>query len=330
MDLKMAFSIKEMTLALSNIQINEKTSQKTIKHTQTEKKQSYKQKGEQNMVQGLQRHELICTDSGCGKIFWMDKDGNITRELVVGAACYDVWALPNGNVLYPFFSDKDSGVRIVTPEGKELFSYHTTGEVFGCQPLENGNILTGELIQKRLCEVNTNGEIVKEIPVIYEGTPHEAMRMPRKVKDGYLLVQPGLCKIAKYDPDGNFVRYYDTYHDTFGVVQRDNGNLIYTYMDGMVELDPSGREIWHLRDEDVPGMNIRWLLGLQLLHNGNIVVTNWMGHGHNEEGIPFFEVTPDKKVVWYCDCRKYTALPAVAQILDETEDRATVCYRPTK
>ena len=33
----MAFSIKEMTLALSNIQINEKTSQKTIKHTQTEK-----------------------------------------------------------------------------------------------------------------------------------------------------------------------------------------------------------------------------------------------------------------------------------------------------
>ena len=23
-------------------------------------------------------------------------------------------------------------------------------------------------------------------------------------------------------------------------------------------------------------------------------------------------------------------LPAVAQILDETEDRATVCYRPTK
>ncbi len=40
----MAFSIKEMTLALSNIQINEKTSQKTIKHTQTEKKQSYKQK----------------------------------------------------------------------------------------------------------------------------------------------------------------------------------------------------------------------------------------------------------------------------------------------
>lgn len=37
MDLKMAFRIKEMTLALSNIQINETTSQKTIKHTQTEK-----------------------------------------------------------------------------------------------------------------------------------------------------------------------------------------------------------------------------------------------------------------------------------------------------
>ena len=78
------------------------------------------------MVQGLQRHELICTDSGCGKIFWMDKDGNITRELVVGAACYDVWALPDGNVLYPFFSDKDSGVRVVHSRGKRIvqLSHH--------------------------------------------------------------------------------------------------------------------------------------------------------------------------------------------------------------
>lgn len=55
------------------------------------------------MVQGLQRHELICTDSGCGKIFWMDKDGNITRELVVGAACYDVWALPTAMFYIRFF-----------------------------------------------------------------------------------------------------------------------------------------------------------------------------------------------------------------------------------
>lgn len=284
------------------------------------------------MIFGEVKHTWVCTDSGCGKLYWFDETGKIVRELAVNAACYDVWVLPDGNVLYPHFGKGSDGVSIVTPQGEVLFRYETHGEVFGCQPLENGNILTGELIPRRICEVNRAGEIVKEIPVPYADDlpPHETMRMPRKVKDGYLVVQPGLCKITKFDLDGKLLCQYDTYGDTFGVIQRENGNLIYSYQGGVAELDAAGNEVWNLTDADVPGINIRWPLGIQLLKNGNLVVTNWMGHGHNEEGIPFFEVTPEKKVVWYCDCRKYTALPAAAQILDKSEALDTVCFKPTK
>ena len=105
------------------------------------------------MISGSEKHRFICTDSGCGKLYWFDEEGNITKEFHVDAACYDVWALPDGNILYPHFGKGSDGVSIVTPDGALVFRYETKGEVFGCQPLPNGNILTGELIPKRLCEV---------------------------------------------------------------------------------------------------------------------------------------------------------------------------------
>lgn len=99
-------------------------------------------------------------------------------------------------------------------------------------------------------------------------------------------------------------------------------------MFGLVEIDALGNEVWHLHADDIPEMNVKWLLGLQLLPNGNIAVANWLGHGHETEGVPFFEITPSKEVVWICDCRYITCHPAAFQFLDL--DKSTVCYTPTR
>lgn len=280
------------------------------------------------LIAGTQRHRFVCADSGTESLVWVDAQGAITKTLPTYGACFDLWVLPDGNILYCHYGAGSDGVSIVDAKGNEQFRYETRGEVFGCQPLENGNILVGEVALKRLVEVTPDGTVAVEVPVEYQGDPHECMRMPRKAGESYLVVQPGLCKIRRYALDGSLLMEYATRHDTFGVIQRENGNLLYTCMEGAVELDPQGHEVWTLLSEDIPEIHICWLLGVQLLSNGNLVFSNWMGHGRQKEGITFFEVTPDKQVVWTADGREDTSLPATLQILEE--DSRAVCFTPLR
>lgn len=281
------------------------------------------------IIKGGNTHPFVCSDTAANRLVWIDEYGNIMKEKGGMSAVFDIWILQNKNILFSQYGgDSGDGVCILKEDGTVAFQYNTKGEVFSCQPLENGNILVGELRQKRLVEVTPEGKIAVEIPIEYEGNPHECMRMVRKVGDYYYVVQPGLNKIRKVTQKGEIIKEYHIHEDAFGVVLRDNGNLIYTCMSGAYELNQNGDEIWSLTEKDVPEMNIRWLLGVQLLSNGNLVFSNWMGHGHRDEGIHFFEVTPDKQIVWFYDGRGILKEPATLQILDEDSDR--VCYFPMK
>lgn len=271
-----------------------------------------------SIIKGTKKHSFICTDTDPQKLFEFDEEGNIVWELFIGCYAFDIWKMPNDTFLFCHYGNEPSGIKIVDRSGNVLLNYETHNEVFGCQPLENGNILVGELRQKRLVEVNKNAEIVKEIPVFYDKDElHEVMRTPRKCKNGeYFVAQPGLCKIIRYNENGNIIKQYDTNPDSFGVLEEDNGNILYTCKTGLYELDKDGKEIWSLTNEDVPEMNIKWLLGMQLLPDGNIVVCNWLGHGCEHQGCPLFEVNREKQIVWSCHSEYLTSNMANFQLLD--------------
>ena len=274
-------------------------------------------------------HRFVCSDTAECKIVWIDQNGDVVKEMTDIGHCFDLWAMPDGKFLYNHYGrGKGDGFTILNEDGTTFMQYLTQHEVFCCQPLENSNVQVGEVVQQRLVEVNQKGEIVSEIPVPYEGAEHESMRMVRKVNDVYIVVQPGINKIRKLSKCGEIIKEYDIRKDAFGVVCKPNGNLVYTCMSGAYELDEDGSEIWSLEDKDVPGINIRWLLGVQLLKNGNLVFSNWMGHGHTDEGIHFFEVTHNKEVVWMYDGRGVLSQSATLQILDENSE--DVCFLPLK
>ena len=55
----------------------------------------------------------------------------------------------------------------------------------------------------------------------------------------------------------------------------------------------------------------------QRLPNGDTVITNWLGHGHDGDDVPIFQVTREKKVVWrYLDCTQVPLVVSV-QVLDQ-------------
>ena len=66
------------------------------------------------------------------------------------------------------------------------------------------------------------------------------------------------------------------------------GNLV-------IEVDPAGKTVWQVTNDDLPGKPINDACGVQRLPNGNTVITS---HHATANQVKLTEVTPAKAVVW--------------------------------
>jgi len=261
------------------------------------------------------QHSFLCSDIGAKHVFKISAAGKIEWEYPADQ-CTDAWMLANGNILMSFTGEK-RGVREVTPDKKVIWEYDTSSEVWGCQRLSTGNTLVAECTGKRLVEVDRNGEIVKTVAVESGGKAHMGMRHARKLAGGNYLV--GLLDdkaVWEYDSSGKMIRQIKVPDLAFSMIRLENGNTLIGYRGGVVEVDPKDKVVWHLTQEDLPDVKLYWICCIQRLPNGNTVVGNWFIHERRTDSTPFFEVTPDKKVVWRAAMHERMFDPAAIQILD--------------
>jgi hypothetical protein len=211
----------------------------------------------------------------------------------------DVWALPNGNILFCFNrnydgakGDNPSGVMEVTPDKKVVFSFSTTGQVWSCQRLTDGNTLVGAASQGKLLIVNPDAKVIKTISLI-NPPGHSCLRNARQIANGHFLVAEESAQAAReYNSDGKLVREIKLSFAPFSVVRLENGNTVISGQQRIVEVDPAGNIRWSVNGNDFPELGIRWFAGLQVLPNGNLFVCNAGGK------IPFFEISPEKRIIW--------------------------------
>ncbi|KKK89345.1 hypothetical protein LCGC14_2734030 [marine sediment metagenome] len=264
------------------------------------------------------QHSLLCSDVGAKRVFKISAEGTIEWEYPADQ-CTDAWLLDSGNVLMSF-TGKTRGAREVTPDKKVVWEYTTGSEVWGCQRLASGNTLVVECTAKRLVEVDGQGEIVKIVPVQSGGNVHMGMRYARQLANGNYLVALLDDKAAReLDPSGKIIREFKVPGLAFSATRLDNGNTIIGYRNGVVEVDPKDQVVWHLTQEDVPDVKLYWINAIQRLPNGNTVVGNWFIHQRRTDSTPFFEVTPEKKVVWKMTMHARMVDPVSIQMLDVTD-----------
>lgn len=268
-------------------------------------------------------HPFLCADSAGGKVAIVSAAGKIEWEV----ACkhpQDVWQLPNGNILFCFVS----GAMEMTRAKAIVWEYKAPEktEVHACQPLPDGNVLVVEAGTARIVEVDRAGKIAKEIRLPVPPPPikvHNQFRGTRKTKDGHYLVSAkGQKLVLELDGNGKVLREIPVPGDVHEVVQLPNRHLLVTCGDGhkVVELNPAGKVVWELNENDVPGHPLRLMAGLQRLPNGNTVFCNYLGHGHVGKQPHFFELTPDKKVVWeFADHVNFKTINQI-QLLDVPGD----------
>jgi lysophospholipase L1-like esterase len=102
-------------------------------------------------------------------------------------------------------------------------------------------------------------------------------------------------------------------------VRLNNGNTLIGYRGGVIEVDAQDKTVWHLTQPDLPDLKLYWICNLQRLANGNTVVNNWFIHQRRTDSPPFFEVTPDKRVVWRAPLHERMSDPTAIQVM-EVED----------
>lgn len=253
-------------------------------------------------AEGANARPILCCDYGSGKITILSATGEIEWQEEAKNP-QDCWRMPNGNILFAYVG----GAKEITRDHKLVWEYKAPTDVkvecHACQPLPDGNVLIVECGTSRIIEVDRAGKIAKEIKLVTKDTVklHNQFRGTRKTRDGhYLVCFKGESKIVELDGEGKVLREIPVPGDPHEVVPLPNQNLLITCGDGhkVVEIDPAGKSVWELNENDLPGNTLRLMAGCHRLPNGNTLFANYLGHGHLGEQPQFFELTPDKKIVW--------------------------------
>jgi hypothetical protein len=255
----------------------------------------------------------------------VDADGKIQWEYPCQHP-QDCWRLANGDFL---FCHKGGAIEL-NRDRKIVWEYKADEktEVHSCQPLPDGRVLLVENGPCRLIEVDRDGHIARQIPL----TPppaavkiHDQFRGVRKTTAGhYLVSRKGERRIEELDGDGKILRSIPVPGDVHMARLLPNGHLLVACGEGhrLIELDAALKPVWQLDENDVAGNPLRLITGFQRLPNGNTVCCNYLGHGHVGEQPHFFEVTPDKRVVWqFADHEHFKTINQI-QLLDVPGDPA--------
>jgi len=264
-------------------------------------------------------HPFACTDYRTGKVYLVSADGKIEWEYAA-SSCNDLWVLPNGNLLF----NTGHGAREVTRTKEVVFDYQSKSEIYACQRLPNGNTFIGECNAGRLLEVEPAGKIAKEIRLLPEGKNggHSYMRNARQLANGnFLVTHYGEQVVREYDTDGKVVTTIAAKGGPHSAVRLADGHTLVTCGDmvggsRVFEADADGKLIWEVKNDDLPGISLKFIAGVQRLPNGNTVICNWLGHGHLGEAPHLIEITRDKRVVWtFADHERIKTISSV-QLLD--------------
>ena len=244
---------------------------------------------------------FICTDYTGGNVYIISTNGKIEWQYPA-PNCNDVWGLPNGNLLF----NTGHGVKEVRRDKTVVFSYESESEIYACQRLVNGNTFIGECNSGKLLEISPEGSIVKQIKLLPDSVNggHAYMRNARKLQNGnYLVAHYGLDKVCEYDSTGKPVWEIPIKGGPHSVIRMPNGNTLIACSDHngeprVVEVDNAGTIVWQLTKNELPGIELMFMTGMQCKSNGNLVLTNWLGHDKFGKAPHAFEITRDKKIVW--------------------------------
>jgi hypothetical protein len=269
-------------------------------------------------AEGPAGHKVLVQDKG--HIVVINEKGEVEWETKCGYTSHDMAVLPNGN--YLLNTGPAKVVEMRPADQKIVWQWESKPippkkgvEIHAFQRLADGNTMIAESGNARIIEVNKDGKIVKEFPLVTEKpSTHSDTRLVRKLDNGhYLAAQESDGAVREYDENGKVVWTYklglgdrkasgghgvEGHGDhVYSAYRLPNGNTLIGAGNGnrVIEVDKDGKTVWSVEQKELPGITLAWVTMLEVLPNGNVVIGNCHAGPDNPQLI---EVTRDKKVVW--------------------------------
>ena len=134
------------------------------------------------------------------------------------------------------------------------------------------------------------------------------VRLGRLTPQGTVLLGPGDGKLVEMGWDGQVVKEWpsaDKDTHIYQALRTKDGHLLVATggAASLLEMDPNGTVIKRFGGRGTPdakALGYLFFTGFQVLKNGNIVVSNWTGHGANDSanGTQLIEFDASGKIVW--------------------------------
>jgi len=253
-------------------------------------------------VTGAIKHRFIASTYH-NQVYIVDKAGKIEWDFPAARA-QDVFMLKGDRVLF----NTNRGAKIVSIKDKKVlweweYKSDKKFEIHSCQPLKNGNVLITVCGQSKLLEIDKEGKVAKTIEFAKvskaAGNGHMELRDSFKtVRGTYFVAFLVEGVIREFDGDSKVLRTIKG--DFFkpkgvsSIQELKNGNLVVGggYGKNVLEIDKNDKIVWSLTQADIKGLDLGYVATAKRLENGNTLVSLYHG------SYAFFEVTPDKKIIW--------------------------------
>lgn len=211
----------------------------------------------------------------------------------------------NGNIVFC----RKVGASEVTPDKKVVWNVNAPPgtEIHAVQAIGLNRVMyvtSGIPAIGRIVNVKT-GKTEREFTLpTGKPKPHLQFRRVRVLPSGNVLAAHlDSDKVAEYNAAGKTVWSY-TVRGPWSASRLHNGNtLISSAHNTVTEVDPEGKVVWQLDQQDIPEIKLFIIQCAERLPNGNTVFANWCPAGVKNTKdwtttVQLVEVTHDKKVVW--------------------------------
>jgi hypothetical protein len=114
----------------------------------------------------------------------------------------------------------------------------------------------------------------------------------------------------------NIKKNESTPHSAYEALPLQNGNVLVSGAGSgrIMEYNSAGKLIWEIGKDELPGIDLKWIAGIQRLPNNNTLICNW---GGGQSKVKALEVTPEKKIVWQLTNQAFNGITRIQIVPSE-------------
>ena len=195
--------------------------------------------------------------------------------------------------------DKAGRLIEVDGHGRIVWEHRFSSPVAACQRLADGHTLVALTTPPRTVEIAPGGTVLQETVLPAGAGGSAAIGGVRRTPRGtYLCAFPTERCVREVDAGGQILRELRLPHPPNAVIQLRQGNLLVASDHGLFEYAEDDRVVWHLYEDDIPGLRLRQLAGITEVENGSILVCNRVDVRQEVSGAVVMEITRNRQPAW--------------------------------